>query len=155
MSRRLVASSLVVLAVLGGLGAAMFTFVASADEPPVTKPTIKKAKASSLVLGTSGTKRVTFSTTVTDDSGIKGVKALTWPESSHLDPKAKEMKHVDSAVCKASTATTSVCTYTYAIDVAKDAADSPPGTWYAAVLVTAKDGDTAFSPKASTYTVER
>jgi hypothetical protein len=31
----------------------------------------------------------------------------------------------------------------------------PTGTWYVAVLVTAKDHDTTFSAKASTFTVKR
>jgi hypothetical protein len=156
MSTRFVVSSLAGVLVLGGVAATTFALVGTADAADApAKPVIGKSSASSLVLGTSGTKTFTFSTTATDDSGIKSVKVLAWPKSADFVPNAADMAAVESATCKASSATTSVCTYSTPVDEKKDAAGTPTGTWYVAVLVTAKDHDTAFSAKASTFTVER
>ncbi|MET7451632.1 DUF5707 domain-containing protein [Streptomyces sp. NPDC005574] len=152
MSARLVLSSLAGVAVLGGAALATVTLVGTADAA-ATHPTIDKATATSLVLADSGTKTFTFTATVTDNSGIRSVKVLPWPASSKLNPKAAEMKHVESATCKATSTRTSVCTYTTPVN--KDAAVSPTGTWNTAVLVTAKDGDTTYDAKATTFTVTR
>ncbi|MFE6285655.1 DUF5707 domain-containing protein [Streptomyces sp. NPDC057877] len=152
MSARLLVSSLAGVAVLGGAAAATFALVGSADAAP-SRPTIDKASATSVEVGTTGTGTFTFTATVADDSGIKGVKVLPWPRSSQLDPTAAEMKHTESATCEATSATTSVCTYTLPGGAQEDAASMPSGTWNMAVLVTAKDGDTTYAAQATTFTV--
>ncbi|MBQ1089115.1 DUF5707 domain-containing protein [Streptomyces sp. B93] len=152
MSARLLVSSLAGVAVLGGAAAATFALVGSADAAP-SRPTIEKASATSVVVGTPGTDTFTFTATMADDSGIKGVKVLPWPKSSKLDPTAAEMEHAESATCKATSETTSVCTYTLPMDAQEDAAGMPSGTWNMAVLVTAEDGDTTYSAQATTFTV--
>ncbi|MFF2999733.1 DUF5707 domain-containing protein [Streptomyces sp. NPDC057950] len=155
MSRRLVLSALAGAVVLGGGAAATVALVGTADAAgPTGDPVIAKSSSDPVVLGSGGTHAFTFTTSVSDDSGIRSVKVLAWPRSSHLAPKASEMAHVESATCKASSATTSVCAYRSQVD-GKDAADLPTGTWYVAVLVTAKDHGAAFSAKASTFTVTR
>ncbi|MFD0315784.1 DUF5707 domain-containing protein [Streptomyces flavalbus] len=153
MSARLLLSSLAGVAVLGGGALAAVALVGTADAAPA-RPTIDKAKATSVVLGVSG-ETFTFTTTVSDNSGIKSVRVLPWPEGSKLDPKAAEMEYAEPTTCEATSATTSVCTYTTPLDKEKDAATMPTGTWNMAVLVTAKDEDTTFSAKATTFHVTR
>lgn len=156
MSKRLVVSALAGAVVVGGGAAVTVALVGTADAAaPAGDPVIGKSSSDPVVLGDAGTDALTFTTSVSDDSGIKGVKVLAWPKSSHLAPKASEMAHVESATCKASSATTSVCTYRAPVGGRKAAADIPTGTWYMAVLVTAEDHGTTFSAKASTFTVTR
>ncbi|MFJ8006924.1 DUF5707 domain-containing protein [Streptomyces fagopyri] len=165
MSKRLVVSALAGAVVVGGGAAATVALVGTADaaapagDPVIRRsasdPVIRRSAADPVVLGGAGTGALTFTTSVSDDSGIRGVKVLAWPESSHLAPKASEVAHVESATCEASSATTSVCTYRAPVGGRKDAADIPTGTWYMAVLVTAEDHGTTFSAKASAFTVTR
>ncbi|MFD8424090.1 DUF5707 domain-containing protein [Streptomyces sp. NPDC059466] len=156
MSKRLVVSALAGAVVLGGGAVATVALVGPADAAgPTGEPVIGKSTSDPVVLGDGGTGALTFTTSVSDDSGIKSVKVLAWPRSSHLAPKAAEMASVESATCRASSATTSVCTYRAPAGGRKDAAAIPTGTWYMAVLVTAKDHGTAFSAKASTFNVTR
>ncbi|MEU0038215.1 DUF5707 domain-containing protein [Streptomyces sp. NPDC006333] len=156
MSKRLFVSALAGAVVLGGGAAATVALVGTADAAgPTGDPVIGKSSSAPVVLGDGGTDALTFTTSVSDDSGIRSVKVLAWPRSSHLAPKASEMASVESATCRASSATTSVCTYRAPADGRKDAAGIPTGTWYVAVLVTAEDHGTMFSAKASTFTVTR
>ncbi|MGV9705794.1 DUF5707 domain-containing protein [Streptomyces sp. NPDC003483] len=156
MSKRLAVSVLAGTVVLAGGAAATVALVGTADAAgPTGKPVIGKSSSDPVVLGDGGSDALTFTTTVSDDSGIGSVKVLAWPKSSHLAPRASEMASVESATCEASSATTSVCTYRTPVDGRKDAADIPTGTWYMAVLVTAGDHSATFSAKASTFTVTR
>jgi hypothetical protein len=133
--------------VLGSLAAAP----AFADT--AVKPTIDKAKVSSLVFGTTGTKTVSVSVTVSDDSGVEGVKTAPWPKL--IDPPTEaDAADFTPATCTASSATTSVCTYTEKLNVT-DLANELAGTWYLAVQVTGKDGGTAFKPKATSFSFKR
>ncbi|MEU3254429.1 DUF5707 domain-containing protein [Streptomyces sp. NPDC006997] len=153
MSARLLLSSLAGVAVLGGGAVAAFALVGTADAAPA-RPTVDEAEATSVVLGVPG-EAFTFTTTVTDDSGVRSVRVLPWPENSKLDPTADEMEFAETATCEATSATTSVCTYTAPIDAGRDAATMPTGVWNTAVLVTAEDGDTTFSADATTFDVTR
>ncbi|TKA11181.1 DUF5707 domain-containing protein [Actinacidiphila oryziradicis] len=148
---RVAAPSLVGVLALGGLAAAPAAFASTA-----VKPTIDKASATSMVFGTTGTTTFTFSTTVSDDSGIKNVKVTPWPKGVTA-PTAGDAGEFAVATCKASasSAKTSVCTYTVKTDVRKDFDNTVPGTWYVAALVTGKDGGTAFAAKAATFTIKR
>ena len=154
MSARLTVPTLAGVVFLSGLTVAAVPLFGTADAAgqPST-PTIKKSSATSLTLGTTGTKTFTFSMTVTDSSGIKGAKVVTWPKSSNLNPTQEELAYVEDATCTPSSATTSVCTYTYTIDERKDSATVPTGLWYTAVLITANDGEKAFSANAATFTI--
>lgn len=150
MSKRIVVSSLVGAV---ALAAGTIVFVTSADAAAPAKPTLSKAAARYVASTTGGGATLTFTATVADNSGVKGLKALVWPASSGLAPTADEMKAVESAKCKATSTTTSVCTYTVTSS-AKEAASLPEGTWYVSALATAKDHDTAFAPKAATFTIK-
>jgi hypothetical protein len=148
MLSRLATPALVSVVALGALAApAAF---AGTD----IKPTITKASANSMVLGTTGVATLTFSTTVSDDSGIKSVKVTPWPNGV-TPPTAGDAGEFADATCKTSSATTQVCTYTDKTDVKKYYDNTVPGSWYVAAFVTAKDGGTVFSAKAATYTIKR
>ncbi|MBM9504418.1 DUF5707 domain-containing protein [Actinacidiphila acididurans] len=155
MRIRVAAPALVGALAVTGLAAP----AASAATNPA--PVIGKTSASSLVFGPNTTKTFTFSTTVSDNSGIKGVKLLPWPralESYGLVPTAADVRDPGnpSATCKAASATTSVCTFSVTVNSHSDLGDnSQAGAWYTAVLVTAKDGGTAFKAKAAVFTFKR
>ncbi|MER8058132.1 MULTISPECIES: DUF5707 domain-containing protein [unclassified Streptomyces] len=147
MSKRLVVSSLVGAAAV----ASAVAFATSADAAAPAEPTISKA-AARYTTSTAGAS-LTFTATVADSSGVKSLKVLAWPASSGLAPTADEMKAVEGAKCKATSTTTSVCTYT-AKSSARESAALPEGTWYVSVLATAKDHGTTFEPKATTFTLK-
>ncbi|MEU5792469.1 DUF5707 domain-containing protein [Streptomyces sp. NPDC047813] len=150
MSKRLVVSS---LAGIGAVAAGTITFAASADAAAPARPTISKAVARYATSSAGGGASLTFTATVADNSGVKSLKVLAWPTSSGLAPTADEMKAVESARCKAASATASVCTYTVKSSAGESAA-LPEGTWYVSALATAKDHDTAFAPKAATFALK-
>lgn len=154
MRIRIAAPALVGALVLGGVAAAPAAFAAN------TAPTIGKISATSLVFGPNTTKTYVFTTTVSDDSGIKGVKLLPWlkAEDGEFTPTAADMKDPDlpTLTCKASSKTTSVCTYTEKLNSHADLGDNfAAGPWYTAVLVTGKDGGTTFKAKAGTFSFRR
>jgi hypothetical protein len=149
MRTRLAASALVTFLALGSLAAAPAAFASTS-----AAPTFDKASANSMVFGIAGVKTFTFSTTVSDDSGIKGVKVTPWQQGV-IPPTAGDAGEFADATCKASSATTSVCTYTVKADVTTDFDNTAPGNWYVAALVTAKDNGTVFSAKAATFTIKR
>ncbi|WP_328315412.1 DUF5707 domain-containing protein [Streptomyces sp. NBC_00388] len=149
MSKRTVVISLVSA---GAVAVGAVALVTSAGAAAPAKPAITKAAAHyALPAGGAGAS-LTFTAVVADNSGVEGLKVLAWPASSGLAPKAGEMKAVENATCRATSPTTSVCTYRVK-DSATDAAAMPGGTWYVSVLATAKDRDTTFAPKAATFTV--
>lgn len=148
MSKRIVATSLVgAVAVTAGT----IALVTSADAAAPTKPAITKG-AAHYVASTDGASLL-FTATVADNSGVKNLRVLAWPASSGLAPTADEMKAVESATCKTTSSTISVCTYLVK-DSVSQAAALPEGTWYVSALATAKDHDTTFAPKAAAFTVK-
>jgi len=154
MSTRLTVPTLAGAIALIGITVAAVPLFGTADAAgPAGTPTIEKSSATSLTLGTAGTKTFTFSMTVTDSSGIKGAKVVTWPKNSNLNPTPEELAHVEDATCTPSSATTSVCTYTFTVDEREDAATIPTGIWHTSVLITANDLEKTFSANAATFTV--
>ncbi|WP_189858464.1 DUF5707 domain-containing protein [Streptomyces poonensis] len=149
MSKRVLVPSLIGAAVLGGVAAGSFAMASTATEPALENGSARYVAPSG---GSTGT--FTFTADVSDDSGIRGLKALVWPASSKLDPTAAELRHADSATCRSTTAETSRCTYTLKV-TAEEAAGLDRGTWYVSALVTAKDGDTTFVSRAATFDVTR
>ncbi|MFQ6144544.1 DUF5707 domain-containing protein [Streptomyces seoulensis] len=149
MSKRLVISS---LAAAAAVAAGTVVFVSSADAAVPAKPEISKATAH-YTRTAGGSASLTFSATVADNSGVKSLRVLAWPASSGLAPRAGEMREVEEATCKATSATASECTYTVKSS-AKEAAALPEGTWHVSALATAKDHNTTFAPQAATFTVK-
>ncbi|MFC4032345.1 DUF5707 domain-containing protein [Streptomyces polygonati] len=152
---RITAPVLVGALALGAL-AAPAAFAAGAA------PTIDKVSVPSLVFSPQGTDTFTFSSTVSSASGIKSVQLLPWPKFLETElgytPAAADVKDPSNpkVTCKASSATTSVCTDSEPLNAHTDLADNAAaGGWYAAVLVTAKDGTTTFNAKATSFSFRR
>ncbi|MFF9058721.1 DUF5707 domain-containing protein [Streptomyces sp. NPDC014882] len=150
MSKRIIVSSVIGVVVLGGTAAGL----AVASTQTAGKPAVENA--STRYVPPTGTRAgsLTFTADVSDDSGVRGLRVLAWPASSDLDPTEAEMRSVESATCRSTSADTSRCTYTLKVTQA-EAAELAPGTWHVSTLATAKDGDTTFTPRTSAFTVTR
>ncbi|TLS46577.1 hypothetical protein FE633_07665 [Streptomyces montanus] len=149
MSKRILVSSLIGFAVIGGVAAGGLAVASAATELTVENSSARYVAPSD---GRAGS--ITFTADVSDDSGIRGLKVLAWPASSKLDPTEAELRSVDSATCRSTSDETSRCTYTAKVTKA-ETADLAEGTWYVSALATAKDGDTKFVPRAATFAVPR
>ncbi|WP_381794720.1 DUF5707 domain-containing protein [Streptomyces niveus] len=148
ISKRVVLTSLVGAAAVGGIAVAG---IASATAP--SGPTVDNASAR-FVAPSGGTEGAfTFATDVADDSGIKNLKVLAWPDDTGLKPKAKEMEHVDDATCKRVDDEKSTCTYTLRV-TEQEAAGIERGDWTVSVLLTTRDGEKKFVPEAATVTLD-
>ncbi|MFJ4694401.1 DUF5707 domain-containing protein [Streptomyces sp. NPDC088766] len=150
MSKRIIVSSVIGVVVLGGTAAGL----AVASTQTSGKPTVENASTRYVPPTGARAGSLTFTADVSDDSGVRGLKVLAWPASSDLDPTEAEMRSVESATCRSTSADTSRCTYTLKVTQA-EAAELAPGTWHVATLATAKDGDTTFAPRTSAFTVTR
>ncbi|MER7485076.1 DUF5707 domain-containing protein [Streptomyces sp. NPDC126497] len=148
MSKRVLVSSLVGVAVLGGVAAGGLAMASTA-----TEPTLKNASARYTAPSGGSAGSLVFTADVRDDSGIRGLKVVAWPASSKLDPTEAELRHVDSATCRSTADDTSRCAYKLKV-TKKQAAELDRGTWYVSALATAKDGDTVFVPRAVTLDVK-
>ncbi|MGC0343579.1 DUF5707 domain-containing protein [Streptomyces sp. SLBN-8D4] len=149
MSRRIVLSVVSGVVVLGGAGA--FALAYAGDQ----SPTLAHSTARYTAPDGDRAGSLTFTTDVTESSGVKSVKVLAWPANSSFAKQGlttKDMAAVESAVCKPSGGDTERCTYKVTVTRA-DADDSPQGAWHVAVLATAKDGDTTLDTKAADFKV--
>ncbi|TPQ21084.1 DUF5707 domain-containing protein [Streptomyces sporangiiformans] len=149
MSKRIIVSSLIGFAVIGGVAAGGLAVASAATELTVENSSARYVAPSG---GKAGS--ITFTADVSDDSGIRGLKVLAWPASSKLDPTEAELRSVDSATCRSTSDDTFRCTYTAKVTKA-ETAGLAEGTWYVSALATAKDGDTKFVPRAATFDVTR
>lgn len=145
MSKRILFSSLIGAVVLGGVAAGG---IALASAP--TEPTLENGSARYAAPSDDGAGSLTYTVDVNDDSGVRGLKVVVWPASSKLDPTEAELRSVENAKCKSTSDETSRCTYTLKV-TEREAADLDKGTWYVSALATAKDGDTTFVPRATTF----
>ncbi|WP_409062737.1 DUF5707 domain-containing protein [Streptomyces sp. SYP-A7185] len=158
MSRRVLVPSLIGVTVLGAVAAGGIAMASSSNSSPSSNPAEPSLKNGSArytaPAAGGGTGSLTFTADVSDDSGVKNLKVLAWPASSKLDPTEKELRHAEGATCRGTTEEKSRCTYTLKITRA-EAAELPEGTWHVSARATAKDGGTAFVPRAATFTVAR
>ncbi|MEU9184736.1 DUF5707 domain-containing protein [Streptomyces sp. NPDC048484] len=152
MSKRILVSSLIGVGVIGVVAVGGFAMASTSS--PDSKTTVKDS--STRYVGPTGARAgsLTFTTDVSDDSGIRGLKVLAWPASSKLDPGAAEMRHVESAKCRSVSDEKSRCTYALKV-TQKDADELDKGAWHISALATAKDGDTKFVPRAGAFDVTR
>ncbi|MGY0068631.1 DUF5707 domain-containing protein [Streptomyces sp. QTS137] len=148
MSKRVLIGSFAGAVLVGGVAAGFA--VASAPE----KPSLKDGSAEYTAPSGDSAGTFTFVTDVSDDSGVKSLDVLAWPTASKLNPTEAELREVDTATCRSTSAETSRCTYTLKV-TEKEAAALDPGTWQVSALVTAEDGDTLFVPSAATVDIER
>ncbi|GAA3128233.1 DUF5707 domain-containing protein [Streptomyces rectiviolaceus] len=150
MSKRVVVSSLIGVAVVGAVAAGGLAMASAPTEPTLENGSARYTAPSS----DGGAGSLTFTADVSDDSGVRGLKVLAWPASSKLDPTGAELRDAESATCRSTTAETSRCTYT--LKVTRDeAAELTEGTWYVSARAAAKDGDTKFVSRAATFDVTR
>ncbi|MFS8200353.1 DUF5707 domain-containing protein [Streptomyces sp. CWNU-52B] len=149
MSKRIVVSSLIGVAVVGGVAAGGFAMASTPAELTVENTSARYAAPSGEDAGS-----LTFTADVSDDSGVRGLKVVAWPASSKLDPTEKELRSVDDAECRSTSDEAARCTYTLRV-TKKEAAELEQGTWRVSALATAKDGDTVFVPRAADFEVTR
>ena len=147
MSKRILVSSLIGVAVIGGITAGGIA-MASAG----TQPTVENGSARYVAPSDRGAGSLTFTADVSDDSGIRDLKVVAWPAGSELVPTEAELRHVESAKCRSTSDGTARCTYTAKV-AKKEEAGLAKGTWYVSALATAKDGDTKFVSLAARFTV--
>ncbi|MFE7647361.1 DUF5707 domain-containing protein [Streptomyces phaeoluteigriseus] len=148
MSKRVVVSSLIGVAVLGAVAAGGLAMASSA-----TEPTLENGSARYVAPSDGSAGSLSFTADVRDDSGVRGLKVVAWPASSKLDPTEEELRHTEDATCRSTSGDTSRCTYTLKV-TKKEAAALDQGTWYVSALATAEDGDTVFLPRAATFDIE-
>ncbi|MGW5866181.1 DUF5707 domain-containing protein [Streptomyces sp. NPDC055239] len=153
MSKRIVVSSLIGAVVVGGIAAGG---IAMASDSAPAEPTLENSSARYVAPSSDGASAgsLTFTTDVSDDSGVRGLKVLAWPASSKLDPTEAELRSAESATCSSTSDDTSRCTYTLKV-TKKEAAELDQGTWYVSARAAAKDGGTTFVPRAATFDVTR
>ncbi|WP_328897084.1 DUF5707 domain-containing protein [Streptomyces sp. NBC_00236] len=149
MSKRVLVPSLIGAVALGAVAAGGYAMATA-----TTEPSVKNGSAHYAAPSPRGAGALRYTADVSDDSGVRSLKVLAWPTSSKLDPTEAEMRSVDAATCRSTSDTTSRCTYTLKV-TQQDAAGLAEGAWDVSVLVTAKDGDTKFVPRAATFTVTR
>jgi hypothetical protein len=146
MSKRTLVASLVGIVTIGGITAGG---LAVADASASTDPSLANTSARYTDTGT-----LTFTTDVSDDSGVRSLKVLAWPAGSKLDPTEAELRSAESATCRSTAAETSRCTYTVRA-TKEEASELTTGTWYVSALATGEDGDTTFAPQAAAFEVTR
>ncbi|WP_328672300.1 DUF5707 domain-containing protein [Streptomyces sp. NBC_00328] len=148
MSKRVLVSSLIGVAVVGGVAAGGYAMASTA-----TEPTLENGSARYVAPSGGSTGSLTFTADVRDDSGVRGLKVLAWPASSKLDPTEAELRHADDATCRSTSDDTSRCTYTLKV-TKKEAAELDQGTWYVSASAVAEDGDTVFVSRAAAFDVK-
>ncbi|MFI8305483.1 DUF5707 domain-containing protein [Streptomyces sp. NPDC085927] len=149
MSKRVLIGSFVGALVVGGAAAGF----AVASSP--TKPSLENSSARYTAPSGDSAGSFSFTTDVSDDSGIQSLHVLPWPADSELDPTEKELRDAEeTATCRTTSDETSRCTYALKVTEV-EAAALEAGTWKVTALATAKDGDTLFVPSAAAFEVER
>ncbi|MCX2922336.1 DUF5707 domain-containing protein [Streptomyces sp. NEAU-W12] len=148
MTKRVLIGSVAGAVLVGGAAAGL----AAASAPE--KPSLKNSSADHTAASGDSAGTFTFVTDVRDDSGVENLNVLAWPTASKLDPTEAELREVDTATCRSTSAETSRCTYTLKV-TEKEEAELDAGTWQVSVLATAKDGDTLFVPSAATFDIKR
>ncbi|MFC5957400.1 DUF5707 domain-containing protein [Streptomyces pratens] len=149
MFKRVLIGSFVGAVLVGGT-AAGFT-MASAS----TKLSVENNSARYTAPSGDSAGSFTFTTDVSDDSGVKSLHVLVWPTALKLDPTEAQVRGTEEkATCRSTSDNASRCTYTLKITKEEEAA-LEAGTWQVAALATAKDGDTLFVPSAAILEVKR
>ncbi|MEV6613263.1 DUF5707 domain-containing protein [Streptomyces sp. NPDC051051] len=149
MSKRVVVSSLIGVAVLGAVAAGGPAMASTA-----TEPALEGGSARYLAPSGSSAGSLTFTADVRDDSGVRGLEVLSWPARSKLDPTETELRHADDATCRGTSDGTSRCTCTLKV-TRQEAAELDRGAWYVSAPAVAGDGDTVFLPRAAAFDVGR
>ncbi|WP_242572672.1 DUF5707 domain-containing protein [Streptomyces sp. NP-1717] len=148
ISKRVALTSLVGAVAAGAVAVAG---IASATAP--AKPVVDNASARFVVAPGGGEGVFTFAADVADDSGVKNLKVLAWPNASGLDPTAEEMEYAEKADCERVDDEKSTCAYSLRV-TERELAETGKGEWTVAALLTGRDGGKKFVPEAATVTLD-
>lgn len=148
ISKRVALTSLVGAVAVGAVAVAG---IASATAP--TKPVVDNASARFVVAPGGDEGVFTFAADVADDSGVKNLKVLAWPNASGLDPTAEEMEYAEKADCRRVDDEKSTCAYTLRV-TERELAETGKGEWTVAALLTGRDGGKKFVPEATSVTLD-
>lgn len=148
VSMRVVLVSLGGTAAIGGVAVAGMAFAGAPS-----RPVVDNASARFVAPSKDAEGAFTFAADVADDSGVKSLKVLAWPNASGLKVTAGEMERVESADCRRVDDERSTCTYTLRV-TEREMAGLERGEWTTSVLLTARDGEKRFVPGAATVTLD-
>jgi hypothetical protein len=111
--------------------------VAAAD-PVISKVVVNGGKP--IVVGTTGSKKVTVAITASDDSGVVNASTIIWIGTSiENDPNGYAFyQNEDFATCKAASATTSTCTLTVTVNAA-ELINTDARTWKVGAIAVGND----------------
>ncbi|MFJ3232315.1 DUF5707 domain-containing protein [Streptomyces sp. NPDC086787] len=147
-------------AVVGALALSAFAVpAAQADEvhgdTKISNVVVNGGKA--VVVGSTGTKTIPVSFTVTDNSGVSKAEAILYhgTDLDHSDTGAIANTSDGSSKCTKVNATTSTCTATYTLDTDFNLLNSTAGTWKVAAVGQGKDGNYVVRENAKTFQVQR
>lgn len=148
ISKRVILSSLVGAVAVGGVAIGGIAWAT-----PPTEPTVENTSARFVAPSDGADGRFTFTADVADDSGVKSLKVLAWPNDTDLKPTAKEMAHAERATCESTDDEKSTCVYTLRVSE-REAEEMERGEWTVSALLTTQDGDRKFVPQAASVTLD-
>ncbi|MGP3978635.1 DUF5707 domain-containing protein [Streptomyces sp. 8N114] len=108
-----------------------------------------------VVLGTTRTRTVTVTFTVTDDSGAAWADAILWHGSAFDELDAGVLANEDEADCTATSATTADCKQTFTIDPQVDLSNQAAGTWKVEAIAQGNDGDWLQQDNTGSFAMKR
>ncbi|MFG3257151.1 DUF5707 domain-containing protein [Streptomyces sp. NPDC048172] len=149
ISRRVGLVSLLGAVALAGITIALASTNAS---PSSSEPTVEDASAHFVAPSNGIDGAFTFTANTADDSGVRHLKVLAWPEAGKK-PTARDLAHADRARCKKIGQEKARCTYTLRVNE-QEADGLTRGRWIISTLLTGRDGDTRFVPRAATVTLD-
>ena len=150
ISRRVGLASLAGVVALAGI---TLVLVSANGSPSSTEPAVEDTTAHFVAPSNGIDGAFTFTADTADDSGVRHLKVLPWPEAGGKQPTAAKTTHAPRARCKPVSQEKARCTYALRIDE-KEAKGLKRGKWTISVLLTARDGDTKFVPRAATVTLD-
>ena len=148
LSQRVVLSS-----VAGAVAVGVVTVGGIASATASSEPTLERSSARFVAPSDGAKGSLTFTTEAADDSGVKSLKVLAWPNDSELEPTAEELERAERATCESTGDETSKCTYTLPLSES-EAEGMERGEWTVSALLTSEDGEKKFVPEAASFTAD-
>ncbi|MBL1081886.1 calcium-binding protein [Streptomyces actinomycinicus] len=110
-----------------------------------------------VVVSATGTKTITVSFTVTDDSGVKWAQGILYHGSDmdHADSAALANTGDKRSVCTEVNATTSTCKATYTLTAGANLINSVAGGWKVWAIAQGNDTDYVKKENAKTFQAQR
>ncbi|GAA2069101.1 hypothetical protein GCM10009801_18230 [Streptomyces albiaxialis] len=150
ISRRVGLVSLLGAVAVAGITIVLATTTASSSS---SEPTVRDASAHFVAPSNGIDGAFTFTANTADDSGVRRLDVLAWPESKAKEPTAGDVADADRATCRKMGDEQARCTYT--LRVTEEEADGlERGRWVISALLTSRDGDTKFVREAADVSVD-